>query len=328
MASGLVRSALSAAVEDENVKGLDSERVKKMRDDGNSILRCVAKGDAEMAAFDTFSEDVLRILRAPVGQCASYCIKREKLWTRFHEACIMELPRLWTKLLSDIKVTVNDDLLQQSTNRKLFEMVLPSHFPCKTVQPTQNARSENNLTADELNAMQYACGYVPRALLRKYEKRTGSKFNQYVECLGEMAVDGDESEFLMYTKRWIEKVNRGGLFPLNDISFIFFTSVEIEVQSILPQYIASNSAKSKEDLQGSVIAKVVESEEVQWNWTLVSQCILCAEDSNELLREIIALWVTIRGFSIVASWMETYKRQSKRNPKKQTGLRKGLKKGV
>ena len=106
----LVRSALSAAVEDENVKGLGSERVKKMRDDGNSILYCVAKGDAEMAAFDTFSEDMLHILRTPVGQCASYCIKREKLWTRFHEACIMELPRLWTKLLSDIKVTINDDL--------------------------------------------------------------------------------------------------------------------------------------------------------------------------------------------------------------------------
>ena len=190
-------------------------------------------------------------------------------------------------------------------------MVLPSHFPCKTVQPTQNARSENSLSADELNAMQYACGYVPRALLRKYEKRTGSKFNRFVECLGEMAVDGAESEFLMYTKRWIEKVNHGGLFPLNDMSFIFFTSVEIKVHSILPQYIASNSAKSKEDLQDSVIAKVVRSEEVQWNWIFVSQCILCVEDSNELLREIIELWVTIKGFSIVASWMETYKGRAK-----------------
>ena len=36
------------------------------------------------------------------------------------------------------------------------------------------------------------------------------------------------------------------------------TSVKIEIHSILSQYIASNSAKSKENLQGSVIAKVVE----------------------------------------------------------------------
>ena len=38
MASGLVRSALSAAIDDENVKDMDSQRVKKMIDVGNAIL--------------------------------------------------------------------------------------------------------------------------------------------------------------------------------------------------------------------------------------------------------------------------------------------------
>ena len=83
-----------------------------------------------------------------------------------------------------------------------------------------------------------------------------------------------------------------------------------------------------------VIQKIMDSEEVQWNWTLISQCIILADDSTELLREIVTLWVTIRGFSIVAvtihgfsivaSWVESYKVECQKNPKKQPGFRKGL----
>ena len=328
MASGIVRSAISAVVDDGNLTGIDSLRAKNMIAVGKSILQSVASGEAEMSAFDTFSEDILRILKVSPGSCANNSIKRERLWTRFHAACITELPEVWRNLFSAIKVDVDDDLLQQSTNRKLFEVVLPSHFSTKTPQPHRESEGVDSFTTDELNAMQYACGYVPRALLRKYEKRSGGKFEQFVECLGEMAVDSEDSDFLTYTKTWIEKVNRGGLFPLNDVAFIFFTSVEKEVRDILPRYMATTSSKSKEDLKDIVIEKIVENEEVQWNWTLVSQCIIRADDSNELLREIITLWVTIRGFSIVASWMETYKAECKRNPKKQAGLRKGLKKGA
>ena len=71
-------------------------------------------------------------------------------------------------------------------------MVLPSEFSGPTIQPHYN-ESDIQLSSDELNALQYACGYVPRALLRRYEKQTGTKFNQFVECVGEMAVDSGES---------------------------------------------------------------------------------------------------------------------------------------
>ena len=49
------------------------------------------------------------------------------------------------------------------------------------------------LTPDELNAMQYACGYVPHKLLKKYEMRRGQKAKCFVECLGNMAVVSDDS---------------------------------------------------------------------------------------------------------------------------------------
>ena len=42
------------------------------------------------------------------------------------------------------------------------------------------------------------------------------------------------------------------------------------------------------------------------------------------LTEIVKLCVTIRGFAMVASWMEVYKNQENKNTQKSTGLRKSL----
>ena len=49
---------------------------------------------------------------------------------------------------------------------------------------------------------------------------------------------------------------------------------------------------------------------VQFHWMLVSQDIDNMEHSEGLLREIVNLWVTIRGFSLAASWMEEFKKNS------------------
>ena len=41
-------------------------------------------------------------------------------------------------------------------------------------------------------------------------------YRQYCDCLGEMAVEGEGDDVLTYTRNWIDKVNRGGLYPIND----------------------------------------------------------------------------------------------------------------
>ena len=44
------------------------------------------------------------------------------------------------------------------------------------------------------------------------------------------------------------------------------------------------------------------------------------ENSHELLCEVVKLWVTARGYSLTASWLETYKRTVKKTIQKSTGL--------
>ena len=59
-------------------------------------------------------------------------------------------------------------------------------------------------------------------LKKRFEKRNGEKASQFMECLSHMANFGDDSSYYDYTKKWIESVNRGGLFLLNDITLSFF----------------------------------------------------------------------------------------------------------
>ena len=139
-----------------------------------------------------------------------------------------------------------------------------------------------------------------------------------------MAVRSEhESESLLdYTKDWIDKVNRGGLFPSNEVTYKFFVSIETEVRTILPSHMTKTKVSRGSFKQG-VIEKVVRSPDIQWHWTLVSQCMDSEDDAIELLKEIVTLWVTVRGFSITATWMEMYKQEKKENNNKEKRTKEG-----
>ena len=89
-----------------------------------------------------------------------------------------------------------------------------------------------------------------------------------------------------------------------------------------PIYVVKQSSKSCDDFKQRVIDNVMKNENVQWYWTLLSQDIDSEDAAIELLKEIVQLWVTVQGFSLVLTWMETYKRNNKTSTKKSHGLRK------
>ena len=63
-------------------------------------------------------------------------------------------------------------------------MVLSRELSATSSRPSQVHAADIMLEKNELNALRYASGYVPHALLKKYEKRCGSKYNSFIECLG------------------------------------------------------------------------------------------------------------------------------------------------
>ena len=70
----------------------------------------------------------------------------------------------------------------------------------------------------------------------------------------------------------------------------------------------------------AIIDVVAEVHDVQFYWSLNSPDVDESE-SSKLLKDIITLWVTIRGFSITSAWMEAYKCATKTTKEKQSQKR-------
>ena len=77
--------------------------------------------------------------------------------------------------------------------------------------------------------------------------------------------------------------------------------LEKEVRILLPAHLVKQ-AYSKGEFEELIIERLVENEEIQWRWILMSQCV-DSENAIELLQDIVKLWVTVRGFSITTLWM-------------------------
>ena len=291
----------------------------------SELLQKVGDDEAVVTAFDKFSIDITSKLESICQSCSRYqSISKTKtnMWCAFHQARVEELPNMWKGLFASLHMDVTDQFLEQSVNQRLVEMIIPRHIISdQTESATGEAKDEEIvMTKDELNALQYVGGFVPHSLLSRFEKN--ERYTKSLECLGDMAVASEsDGDVLDYTKEWMEKVNRGGLFPPNNVTFQMFVGIEQATRlRVRCHHYIDRHDKDLED----IIESTAMNADVQWHWMLISQSVESAEESDWLLGEIIKLYVTVRGFSIAANWMELYKKESKKSTKKTTGLGKQL----
>ena len=155
----------------------------------------------------------------------------------------------------------------------------------------------------------------------------GEKAAQFVECLSNMHSDGPTSSLLDYTKEWVERVNRGGLFDVSDEAYRLFVSIEMAMRSKLTEHLKKQKmTEDSREGKSAIIDFVLKNDDIQFYWSMLSIDIEEEEHNSELLQHIIQLWLTIRGFSISKAWMEDYKCAVKSGTAKSKGLRKNLKK--
>ena len=240
---------------------------------------------------------------------------KERVLSRFHSIVFSDLEKVWDNLYRSLgKQLTVDRMLKQFTNQKLFDDIYISYF-------TSNDESEMctspalSLSTDEDNIIRYIAGYVPFKLFKKYEKKSSEKASSYIECLSHMKVNGNEGSFATYATAWIEEMNRGGLFEINDVTYSLFRMLEMLLREGEPLVL------SKEEL----LKKIEESTDIQFQWSLLSVDIDDDECAQELLKEICSIWLSIRCNALTRRWMESYKQTKKKSTKRSKSLRKQLK---
>ena len=142
--------------------------------------------------------------------------ERTNIMDCFSSKRTRELAFLWKEFLLSIHLDLHA-LVFQTVNQEQYEDKVKANFAVASGSVTSQTA---NLSHGEECSLRYAAGYVPFIMLRKYEKCTSDTSVQYIECLSNMAIYSGETDFFKYTGAWIEQINGGSLFEVNDTTYI------------------------------------------------------------------------------------------------------------
>ena len=138
-----------------------------------------------------------------------------------------------------------------------------------------------------------------------------------MECLNVMTEEkGEDVEFLQCTKLWIEQVNRRGLFRVNNDTYLVFRAMELASRLVLSvEHVSSHpTLQIQEEMQKSIMNDP--SVTTHWNYLVTKVADIYADESDELLGEVVDKWVKICGHSFASGWVEQYQIATKQSTKK------------
>ena len=127
--------------------------------------------------FEEFSIQLLTCLESLLitlyNGLVGSTVKREKLWSAFHQKRTTELANLWKQFLRLVQLDL-DAIASQTVTQALYENNIIVHFAVASIGPsvTSSSIQTANLSHEEECILRYAAGYVPFVLLRKHEKST------------------------------------------------------------------------------------------------------------------------------------------------------------
>ena len=98
--------------------------------------------------------------------------------------------------------------------------------------------------------------------------------------------------------------------------YLFYRAVEAKTRVCLPQHLGKSHG-----VKETIISSI---KDVQTRWSPLIGAIDEDDDAQELLATIVELWITIREHSLTATWLEYYKKATKKSVKKSKQLRKSI----
>ena len=256
--------------------------------------------------------------------------QREKVWRKFHQ--IRTSPSLkftWDTFLTTAQMDAKtvDPIFPQFVTQHLIESMMKVVFSTQQQVPETEMESTEiaSLSKEEENALRYAAGFIPRALRKKLERSSHPLKEEFIICLMELCMEdevSDDTNFVTYTTEWISRINRGGLYEVNNMTYLLFREVELEFRRHMNKSSVFKLADGVVTKDG-IIAAIMRNSSVLFQWCLLSVD-LEEEEGEELLHKMVELYVTMRGFSFARSLLEQYKQSKQKATLKSKSLRKTL----
>ena len=236
---------------------------------------------------------------------------RSQMWSKYHTLrTSIAYVEDWKLFLHTSQVSYNP-IFCQCVGHFIFKDLVKAQLAVHSSDSMLG--NITDLTYEEMNALRYTAGYVPRAVKKKLLRSSLHNKKDLELCLDDLISDGEETP--NHTSDWLASINRGGLITVSDMAFELFLAMERELRNHLKYHTTC--------ISGEAVSTIVSSEDVLFPWSIVT--VTWEQDnSNILLGMIVDMWITIRGFSLASAWMEIYKKKEKKLTQKSKGLRKQL----
>ena len=268
--------------------------------------------------FLTFAQKLKDSLQVCFKPYRSWKTRKEKLWGTYHSVrTSSEFVKLWTDFLQNsIGHPANTALYQHVTDLVFKEMITVSF---QTSSHDSNLQSPS-LSHEEESALRYVAGYVCRKVRNKLEATKHPKKDDMILFLMELNGDELDVDDDGGSEAWCNLIDRGGLWHVSDTAYSLFYIIEEEIRQHLT---LSSASKQQEGSKEKLIDAVMGNEELLFQWCMFSACE--RDDlAMSVLRMIVELYVTVRGFAFATSCLEMYKQANKKTSQKSKGIRKEL----
>ena len=254
-------------------------------------------------------------------QCnhSSLRLKKEKMWGLYHQLRTSKnFKEEWSQFLQASVGHQASPAFFQFVTHTVFKELITMEYPIAVHTTTPVESPQCPLTYEEENALRYIAGYVCRKLRERLESSSLPSKDDMILCL--MELNGDEMDEERGTEAWTNLIDRGGLWHVNDQTYSLFATMEEEIRQHLSLATAS---RQYEGARKQLIDSIFLNEDLLFQWA-----ILAAEMDNDVtsavLKQIVKLYVTIRGFAFTTSCLELYKQAHKKTLQKKKALRREL----
>ena len=134
-----------------------------------------------------------------------------------------------------------------------------------------------------------------------------------------MELAGDELDEDEGNEECINRIDRGGLWHVNDDFYSLFVSMEHKAK----QGLKLTSTIPKENIKKKLKQQIHENSDVQFKWSLLSSETE-SHVADVIIGKIIDTYVTIRGFAFASGCIEMFKQHQKINLQKKKAIRKEI----
>ena len=152
------------------------------------------------------------------------------MWTSYHQLrCSAEYTSRWQQFLQRNLGDKGHPVFYQRIGDAILEKVVKEKCPVSL--SLCSTEEQVSITAQEMNALRYAAGYIPRALQKKLQKSAHPLKEELQLCLMDLLSDGEEEEGT--AEEWLNLIDRGGLKHISEGTFQAMLAMELELRKHL-----------------------------------------------------------------------------------------------